>query len=147
MTNKRFKFWTKWLLYANIMTLFVGLLAAFAGNSVLFELHNQGTRQTFFNGESLPPNVLALKNWLFGIIGGTIVGFHILMLFIIRYSFSKREPWAYWALLVGLLSWFCIDSMISFAYRAYYNIYFINLVALLSIGLPLLVTRKEFLKS
>lgn len=36
MTDERFQFWRKWLTGANVMTIGVGLLVAFAGNSLFF---------------------------------------------------------------------------------------------------------------
>ena len=44
MTTKQFQFWQKWLTYANVMTIIVGLLVAFAGNSKIFELHGDTGR-------------------------------------------------------------------------------------------------------
>ena len=116
------------------MTIGVGILVAFAGNSFVFELHNGYTKDLFFNGNKFPPEVLKLKNWLFGIIGGTIVGFHFLMIMISENSFKKKETWAYKAMWLGLLSWFCIDSCISIYYGAIHNVIIINLVALIIIG-------------
>ncbi|MFZ1806309.1 MAG: hypothetical protein WAU36_03750 [Cyclobacteriaceae bacterium] len=144
MNDQQFIFWQKWLTYANVMTIGVGLLAAFAGNSIFFELHNDYTKEVFLNSNEFSPDVLRLKNWLFGIIGATIVGFHILMIMISENSFKKKEPWAYKALWFGLISWFCIDSGISVYYGAIHNVIIINIVALLLIGLPLIMTRKEF---
>ncbi|MFK7924129.1 MAG: hypothetical protein AB8H47_19380 [Bacteroidia bacterium] len=144
MTDQSFEFWRKWLIGANVMTIGVGLIAAFAGNSIFFELHNTYTQELFFQGQAISGDMLALKNWLFGIIGGTIVGYHILMIFITVYPFKERQRWSWVALWTGLLSWFVIDSGISSFYGAYYNVYLINLVALVLIGLPLLMTRKEF---
>lgn len=66
------------------MAIGVGLLAAFAGNSFVFSFYNEQTVQVFFEGAPMPASTLAFKNWLFGIIGGTIVGFHLLMLAIIK---------------------------------------------------------------
>ena len=126
------------------MTIGVGLLVAFAGNSFLFEIHNNYTKSVFFNGSEFEPNILELKNWLFGIIGGTIVGFHILMVMISENSFKKKEKWAYNTMWYGLLSWFVIDSGISVYYGAFHNVILINIVALFLIGIPLVVTRKEF---
>ena len=126
------------------MTVGVGLLTAFAGNSIVFEAHNAGTQAVFLDNAAWSAEVLALKNWLIGIIGGSIVGFHVLMLFIIKNSFAKKEVWAYWALWAGLLSWFVIDSSISLYYQAYHNLYLINLVALFLIGWPLLMTYSVF---
>ncbi|MEL7534364.1 MAG: hypothetical protein AAFN10_23865 [Bacteroidota bacterium] len=144
MSEQNFEFWRKWLLLANLMTIAVGLLVAFAGNSFVFELHNAGTQRLFFDGQAITGEMLAFKNWLFGIIGGTIVGFHLLMIFIIVYPFRERQRWSWVALWSGLGAWFVIDSGISAFYGAYYNIYLINLVALILIGIPLLMTRKEF---
>lgn len=145
MNEKRFLFWQKWLTYANLMAVGVGVLAAFAGNSFIFSAHNNGTKQVFFEGKDFTPEVLVLKNWLFGIIGGTIVGFHILMIYISEYAFKQKQRWAYPALWFGLLSWFCIDTGISLYYGAIHNVVLINLVALILIALPLLMTRKEFM--
>ncbi len=144
MKTNPFSFWQKWLTYANALTVGVGLLCAFAGNSIFFEWHNSYTQEVFFNGKTLPPETYTMKNWLFGIIGGTIVGFHVLMIFISEFAFKQKEKWGYWALWSGLLSWFIIDSGVSFYYGAVHNIVLINLFALVLIGIPLVMTRKTF---
>lgn len=144
MTEQNFNFWQKWLTYANVMTVGVGLLVAFAGNSLFFEIHNDFTREVFFQSETFQPDVLNFKNWLFGIIGGTIVGFHLLMIMISEHAFKKKELWAYQALCLGMLSWFFIDSGISLYYGAIHNVVMINIVALVLIGIPLIMTRKDF---
>ena len=75
------------------------------------------------------------------------MGFHVLMIMISENAYKKKERWAYKALWYGLLSWFVIDSGISIYYKAIYNVVLINLVALILIGLPLVMTRNEFRKS
>lgn len=144
MKNSQFHFWQKWLTYANVMTIGVGLLCAFAGNSIFFDLHNSQTKEVFFAGEGFSSEVLELKNWLFGIIGGTIVGFHTLMVFISENAFKKKERWAYRAMWFGMISWFLIDSGLSYYWGAVHNVILINLPALVLIGLPLIMTRKAF---
>ena len=144
MTDKAFNFWQKWLTWANVMTLVVGLLVAFAGNSFVFDLHNNYTNEVFFQGQKMSGDLLLFKNWLFGIIGGTIVGFHTLAIMISENAFKKREKWAYYALWIALLAWFVIDSSISVLTGAIHNVLIINLVALILIGLPLIMTRKYF---
>jgi hypothetical protein len=47
MENKKFNFWQKCLTYANVMAVIVGLLVAFAGNSFVFEIHNEYKRSLF----------------------------------------------------------------------------------------------------
>lgn len=144
MSPDRFSFWQKCLTYANIMTLFVGILVAFAGNSILFDFHNTFTWDIFFEGNVPPQHILDFKSWLFGIIGGSIIGFHSLMIAISENAFKKKEKWAYNALWIGLLSWFIVDSSISVYFGAIHNLLLINMVALLIIGIPLIATRKEF---
>ncbi len=147
MTLKTFRFWQKWLTYSNVMTVIVGFLIAFASNSAVFDIYNEYMLVHFFNGEPFPPQLLLFKNWLFGIIGGTIVGFHILMIMISENAYKKKEPWAYRAMWFGLLSWFVIDSGISWYSGAIFNIVLINLVALVLIGIPLIATRNQFKRS
>ena len=142
--DRSFNFWQRWLTYANVLTIVVGLLVAFAGNSILFELHNDHTEDIFNGGKEFQDSLLEFKNWLFGIIGATIVGFHILMVMISENSFKKREKWAYNAMWFGLLSWFLIDSAISIYYGALHNVILINIMALILIGIPLVATRKRF---
>lgn len=144
MEERKFHFWQKFLTYVNVMTVGIGLLVAFAGNSFVFDLHNDGTKDLLFNGEDLSPAVLKMKNWLFGIIGGTLVGYHLLMIMISENAFKNKEAWAFKAMCLALIFWFVIDSGISWYYGALYNIYLINLIALFLIGLPLFMTRKAF---
>lgn len=142
-----FTFWQRWLIGANVFTLAVGLMVAFAGSSLFLELHNQYANLVFFEGKEMEPEILRYKNWLYGIIGGTIVGFHLLMIMIAIYPYKKKEKWAYWALWMGLLSWFLIDTSISIFYKAYFNVLLINLPALILLGLPLLMTFKTIFRN
>ncbi|MEM9928516.1 MAG: hypothetical protein AAF840_01730 [Bacteroidota bacterium] len=144
MNDARFQFWRKWLTAANALTIGVGLLVAFAGNSLFFAAHNAGTEQVFFPEDGFSAEALQLKNWLFGIIGGTIVGFHLLMVAISENAFRQRERWAYLAMWGGMLSWFVIDSGLSYYYGAVHNILLINVVALILICTPLVFTRRVF---
>lgn len=141
MSDGRFHFWRRWFTWANVTTLGVGLLVAFAGNSLPLALHNDLTREVFFGGEAFSPEVLRLKNWLFGVIGASIVGFHALMIMLSEYALRRREQWAYRAAWLGLLSWFGIDTGVSLYHGAVHNVLLINLVALVLIGLPLAMMR------
>lgn len=144
MNNPSFSFWQKWLTWANVMALFVGLIVAFAGNTFLFDLYHGYSEDVFFGGAPFPEDALRLQSWLFGVVGGSIVGFQLLMILISEIPFKRKERWAYWAMWAGLLSWFVIDSSITVYYGAIHNLVIINLPALLLIGLPLVMTRREF---
>lgn len=139
-----FNFWQKVLVYSNVMFVCIGLLAAFAGNSFIFEWYNSGIKNLFFNGQEYAPDVLRLKDWESGIVGATIAGYHTLVIFVAAYPFKKKEKWAWNAIAVSMLVWFIIDSGLSLARGAYFNIYLINIFPFLFIGISLLMTRKHF---
>jgi len=141
--EKQFNFWQKWLTWANVVAVIIGGFCAFAGDSFVFDLHNELTQKNVLKN-AFTPETLVLKKWLFGIIGGTIVGFHILMIYISEYAFKSKQKWAYSALWFGLISWFAIDSSVSLYFNAWHNVVIINLVALIGIGLPLIFTFKYF---
>ncbi len=146
MSPQRFHFWQKWLTWSNAIAVGVGLLVAFAGNSIFFEYHNAQSAEVFFEGVPIQGQALMFKNWLFGIIGGTIVGFHLLMIMISEYAFKQGERWAYWAMWMGLVSWFAIDSGLSLFYGAIHNLLLINIPAFVMIALPLLMTFQVFIR-
>lgn len=141
-----FEFWQKWLTYANVITIIVGLLLVFASDSIFFDLHNQYTTTVFFGGDEIASDVALFKQWIYAIVGASAVGFHILMIFISENAFKAKERWGYWAMWYGLLSWFILDTGISIVLNAYHNVILINLPALFLIGLPLVMTKKYFRK-
>jgi hypothetical protein len=145
-SENRFKLWFDVLLWANYLMLLMGLFVAFAGNSWIFDMHKDGIYQVFNLGEPLGGEILDLKNWLFGIIGATMIGFNVLAIFIIRFALIKKEIWAWNALFYGIIVWFVVDSAISIYYSAYFNIYWINLPALLIFLVPLHFIRKTIVK-
>jgi hypothetical protein len=137
---KNFNFWKNWLITVNLITIGIGLLIAFAGNSFLFQIHNEGTYQNFFDGHAPSEEMMAFKNWLFGIIGATIVGFHTLIVYIAKYPFARREKWSRNAIALAMTLWFILDSALSFSYGADYNVYYINIPSFTLIMLPVIVT-------
>lgn len=145
--DKKFEFWQQWLVYANIMFTIVGIVIVFFGESVLFHFWHLFSTDVFFDGDAEAyERIMPFRRFLFGIIGGTIAGFHLLMVYISKYSFKAKEKWAFNALLYGTVLWFVLDSSFSIYSGAFHNVWMINLVAMVGIGLPLWMTRKEFFR-
>lgn len=141
-----FSFWQKWLTWANVLGLIIGLLVAFFPFSIFFDLHHSKTQDVFFEGQAMPENIRLLIRWLFGIIGGTIAGYHLLMIYVSEYAFSLKQKWAWRACLYSIIAWFLIDSSLSIYFGAIHNVYLINLAGLVMILLPLINTRKYFFR-
>ena len=82
-----------------------------------------------------------------GLLGGTMAGSYLLQAFIAAIPFARREPWAWWASLGGVLLWFLVDSSLSVAHGAAFNVWMINLMPLVVFVVPLAATRSAFASS
>lgn len=144
MKTLSFTFWQKWLYYTSILFAFIGIVLAFFNDSIFFSLWNEQLQIWLGIEGEMPSNLLKFKDFILAPLGGTIAGSYILMAFIAKYPFRNREKWAWQAAVLSLLTWFVIDSSISFYHGAYFNIVLINLFTLVLQGLPLVFTRKYF---
>lgn len=132
------------LLAANILTAMVGLYIAVFPEGFLLRIYNLRLAEHFFQ-DGTANHSTELKNWLFGVLGGTILGFHILMIFIIVFPLKRMERWAYYALWIAMLAWFIVDTSSSLYHAAYFNVVIINLFALVVNVIPLLFLKPYFM--
>lgn len=140
---KNFRFWFVWLLAASILNLIIGLVIAFFPGSFLFEHHTADLTDTFFDG-FMSSNAERVRQFFFGIIGGTIAGYFFLQTMIVLFPFRKRERWAWHAIFWAILVWFITDSLLSIIHGAFFNVWMINIPALLVTIIPLLFTYNKF---
>ena len=140
-----FVFWQRWLVAACFVFAAVGVLVALANDSFLFARWNAGVDATFAENATLGPEAAALKAFLLGPLGGTILGSYVLCGAIAAGPFARREPWAWWAITASLLAWFLLDSAVSIRHGAWFNVLQINALTLVGQGLPLVATAKVFL--
>lgn len=131
-----FRFWHRWLLVVSYLFLAQGLFVALWPGSVLLAPHTDATGRVFFGG-ALPAEAEALRVFLFAPLGATIAGFYLLQVFIVHGPFRRREAWAWHAVLWATLLWFVVDSALSAARGALFNVWMINVWPLLLVGLPL----------
>lgn len=125
-------------------------MIAFLPNSMMFDVYNTKMASAFFEGQ-IPIEAGKMKSFLFGPIGGTVSGYFVFQLFVVLFAFKREEKWAWYAIVSALLCWFIIDSMVSVAHGAYFNIYMINLPTLILNGIPLIMTfrfihKKDYAK-
>lgn len=143
---KWFAFWQRWLFLASVAFALFGLLAAWFPFAPFFAPRNDAIARVFFDG-AWTPRVIAFHAFSAGPLGGTIAGFYVLQAFIAAVPFRRREPWAWQATLAGMLVWFVIDSAVSIAHGAAFNVYLVNLVPLVLFGVPLAMTRGCFFRA
>lgn len=139
----RFLVLQRWLLVGSIFFALFGVAAALLGNTALFGVYTAQIDRLFWPGGA-PEGALAFRGFIFGPLGGTIAGSYAMMAAIVAYPFRRRELWAWHALVWSHVLWFVVDSAVSVAYGAYFNVWMINLAPLILLGVPLLLSRPYF---
>ena len=137
--------WWKWLLAASgVMILFGFMMLLF--NASLLEPLNKEAYDAFFDGSpfnNLSINERAYQNWVFGVLGAILVGWGLLISFIIYYPFRKSEKWAWNSLVMSLIVWYLLDTLTSIYYGVMFNV-LSNTGFLILFGIPLIFSKKFF---
>ena len=93
----------------------------------------------------MPENALRFQAWIYGVLGATIAGWGTLIAFWAWYPFRIRERWAWNGLALSVGIWFTADTLISVMFGVVFNV-LVNAIALILLVLPLLFTKKYFIK-
>jgi hypothetical protein len=136
-----FEFWRRWLLVLSCWFVLVGLALAWWPDNRLLGVWQEQLALRFFDG-AMPADARAMRSFLLGPLGGTIAGFFVLQVFIVRYAFVPGATWAWRALASGLIVWFVVDSSVSWRHGAAFNVLLVNVPVLVGIGLPLAMTYR-----
>ncbi len=139
-----FSLWARGLFVACVGFAAFGLVSAFMNRSTLFSTWMYLAARTFLDQDRLPEETVRLVAFLFGPIGGSIAATFLLMAALAKGPFMNREPWAHRALTSSLLTWFVVDSAVSLAHGALFNVVLVNVLTLAAIGVPLFKTRAWF---
>lgn len=86
----------------------------------------------------------AIEAFLFGPLGATIAGRWLLMALVFHHAFPARQRWSFHATSISLCLWFTIDSAVSIAHGAWFNVWLVNIWPLLFVGVPLVAIRPAF---
>lgn len=144
MSDGRFDFWQKWLLAVGLIVIAFGLIIALLSCTPLFSVSNGLVDDVFWQG-GVPAGLDQYRLWVHGMLGATMVGWGITLAYIVLNPFRRREKWSWNAIAVGLAVWFVLDTFMSAYTQAYFNVGVNVLLAVLA-GIPLLMTRKSFVK-
>lgn len=144
MLSNKFLFWQKFLLVVSIVMVLMGLFIALLNRSTVFNfVFNEQINPAFFSNNDLSSSTQLFQNWIYGVLGATIIGWGIFILFIAKYPFKEQQTWSWNCLATGITVWFVIDTAISAYFNVLFNVIF-NAILLLLIIIPLLLTKKYF---
>lgn len=139
-----FNFWQKWLFYSSLLFAMFGIVFALYGNNPFFLPYTKALAKVFWHSTNFPTGVEPFRAFVWGPLGATIACCYILLAFIARFPFKRKEIWARNAIALAFGIWVLLDSLVCVFYGVYFQIYLINMVSILQKGLPLYFTWREF---
>jgi hypothetical protein len=81
--------------------------------------------------------------WVYGMLGATMAGWGITLVYIVLNPFARGEKWSRNAIAAGIALWFAVDTFMSAYTHAYFNVG-VNVLLIVLAGIPLLMTWKHF---
>ena len=143
---KNFHFWQKWLFIVGVSLSVFGLCLAFFSRSAPMDFFfNKRIDPYFWEILDIPENSMRFRSWIYGVLGAVIAGWGILIAFWARFPFRTREKWAWNGLTFSTGVWFLADTAISAFSGVIFNVV-VNTAILVVLALPLIFTKKYFLK-
>ena len=140
---KHFETYKKWLIIDSIIIMLIGIYVAFFKETKLFIFDNF-LDQYFWSGNDMPLNgSINYLSFIYSIMGAVMLLWGILMYYIVKIPFGKKELWSWKALTICIIVWFAIDEFFSLHYGAVFNAAF-NIPFLIIIITPLLLSKKAF---
>lgn len=134
---------TNYLRIASLFFCIAGIYWAVSGQFDPFGLYKSAFTEKFLGLENIQKEVDLTFTFLLGPLGATCAGYFLMQYFIATYAYSKKEKWAYFAIIIPFSVWFILDTIICLYLGAYFNIYFANLPALAAM-LPVYFTYRNF---
>jgi hypothetical protein len=141
---KSFSFWSRWLFVVALVIVVFGVFMALLNGTAVFDwLFNNQVDPVFWGDTAVPPPADTFQRFIYGVLGATVAGWGVFLVFITHYPFRRREKWAWNCILVGMGLWYLIDTPISLYFQVYFNAAFNSLLLVLAF-LPLAFTRRFF---
>lgn len=142
MTSNRL--WDTWMVAVGWILVVFGILLAFANQTRLFDVvfDNQVNR-VFWSSPVVPESVVPFQRFIYGVLGMTVAGWGVFIVYIARYPFRRRERWAWTCILAGITLWFIPDTAISIYFGVTANVA-LNVTIAIPVYVPLIATRRQF---
>lgn len=138
-----FRFWQRWLVAASAAFAVFGVAVAAVPDAPFLAPWTAAVADAFYGGAE-PADAAAFRAFVLAPLGATMAGSYALQAAIAAVPFARRERWAWVASAGALALWFAVDSALSLARGAAFNVWMINLVPLAVFVPPLVATRRAF---
>jgi hypothetical protein len=140
---RNFTFWCRWLWIASLVLIVFGIAMALLNQTIVFFTINRSIDATFWPA-GVPEGVTGFQAWAYGAWGATIIGWGVMAAALSRFALSRREAWAWWAMVAGIGSWYAVDTAISALHGVWVNV-LLNTVLGVMFAIPLAATCRACL--
>jgi len=135
-------FWIRWMTVVAAAMVALGVVMAIAGGTGLLGFLNDRFDPTFWGDAPVPEPAVDYRAWLFAVLGGTMAGWSVAMIVLIRRGIAEGIRWAWTAVALGLAVWYPLDTGYSLGHHVWINAVG-NTVILASMAVPLLIVRRS----
>lgn len=115
-------FWQKWLRVASIVLIIYGALTALAVFPAFTGATKSMIDMVFWPPLEQPGSLGPHGVFLLGIVGAVVMGWGVMIYFLVSEGIASGAPWAYKALWTSLLIWFVVDNIASWIAGAPLNL-------------------------
>ena len=139
--DRRTIFWWRWLVVATVMIL------AFGSALVLLAGPMQRAFESLYfaprGGPALDPDAVAYTAFMGAVLGAVMVGWAVLLLFVLFGPFRRTETAAWNMIAASLAAWFVPDTAFSL-WSGFWQNAALNIVVLAAFAVPLAATYRLF---
>ena len=140
---RNFTLWNRWLWIASLVLVVFGVAMALLNRTIVFSTLNRSIDPVFWPA-GVPEGVNEFQAWVYGAWGATVIGWGVMAAVLVRFAFSRREAWTWWALAAGIGAWYVIDTAISALHGVWINV-ILNTVLMVMFAIPLAATCRACL--
>lgn len=140
---RNFTLWIRWLVVVGWILVAFGIALAALNQTRLFDVaFHQRIDPAFWSQASVPSDARRFQEWIYGVLGATVAGWGVFVVFLARNPIKNRERWAWTCLFVGFTLWFLVDTTISAYFGVFFNVAF-NVALALLMYVPLVALQRE----
>ena len=142
MTDK-LTFWTKYFKVISVFMIVIGIFWAIAGVFDPLGIYEKYFAMHFWNTDVPPADAKTTFSFLMIPFGATLAGYFVMQYLLVHHGFPQRLKWVWNTLVIGILTWVCLDTALCLIHKAYFNILLANISTMLLMS-PLFFIKKYF---
>lgn len=124
------RFWIHYLRAVSVVFFAQSCFWAMAGAFDPFGIYEREMAAAFFASDALPAPAERTFRFLLAPFGATSAAYFLLQLALVHWPLARGERWAWGAVFGAFAFWFLLDTPLSLAHGALFNVLLANLPAL-----------------